>query len=316
MKGLVLAIKKTIKKNPIVAKAVRSGIAFFRTRSERKAYVYINKNYAQLFEKYNNLPNIGESRAGTAQSICEKEREAYPVWVCWFQGKENMPEIIKMCYNSLVKNANGHKINLITEKNYAEFVDIPEYIFEHHRKGAITRTHLSDIFRMSLLSRYGGLYADASIYVTKKLPSFDELLFWTGKWSNGCDYSKRARWTGFLLYCLPNNPLVCFVKEGLYKYWRENNKLVTYLIIDVFIALAYEKISAVKSLMDKSPATKRGVFDLYSKLNSEYDKEKYDALCEEISFHKLTYKEDFMEYTKEGKLSFYGHLMQEWRNSQ
>jgi len=304
MSGLIFKIKKIIKRNPIVSKAVRNGIAFFRCRSERKVYAYVDKNYTQLLEKYNNLPNL---ETETRQKSCE-----YPVWVCWFQGEENMPEIIKMCYNSLLKNANGHKVNLITENNYSEYVDIPEYICEYHRKGVITHTHFSDILRMSLLPKYGGLYADASIYVSQKLPSFDGIPFWTGKWTNGCDYAKRTKWTGFLLYCLQDNPLACFVKECLYKYWNENNKLATYLIIDVFITIAYEKIGVIKDLMDNVPATQRGVFDLYSFLNSEYDKEQYDSICKEVCFHKLTYKENFKEYTKEGKLTFFGHLMQEW----
>ncbi|MCL2793625.1 MAG: capsular polysaccharide synthesis protein [Spirochaetaceae bacterium] len=307
MSSLLFSTKKMLKKNPVFSKIARSLITFFRRRSERKVYAYIRKNYTQLLEKYNNVTDFP---AKPESKLCEES--AYPVWVFWFQGEENMPEIIKMCYSSLLKNADGHKVNLITANNCSEFIDIPEYISEYHRKGVITHTHFSDILRMSLLSKYGGLWLDASIYISKKLPPFDGIQFWTGKWTNGCEYSKKTRWTGFLLYCLQNSPFAGFVKEGLYKYWNENNKLATYLIIDVFITLAYEKINVVKNLMDNVPATQRGVFDLYSMLNSEYDKEEYESLCKEICFHKLTYKEDFMEYTKEGKLTFYGHLMQEW----
>ena len=305
MNDLIFAMKKMIKRNPIVTMLVRRVIIFFRQRSERKFLEYIKKNYTQIVEKYNNLP------IETGRRVCESE--PYPVWVCWFQGKENMPEIVKMCYDSLLKNADSHKVNLITENNYTEFVDIPEYICEKHRKGIITNTHFSDILRMSLLSQYGGLYVDATIFISKKLPSFEGISFWTGKWTDGCEYVKRTRHTGFLLYCLPNNILGCFVKECFNKYWLENKKLLVYLILDVFINLAYEKISVIRDLIDNVPAARRGMFDLYSMLNSEYNKEEYESLCKEISFHKLTYKEDFREYTKEGKVTFYGHLMQEWR---
>jgi len=304
-----LKLRKMIKKAPAVTKVLRYAAAFLRARVYRKATVYLSSKYKHLAEKYNNpasLPTETERKLFAS--------EPYPVWVLWLQGEENMPEPVKMCYDSMLKNAGGHKVNLITKDNYAEFVDIPECISEKYGKGIISHNHFSDIMRVCLLSKFGGLWADATIYVSEKLPTFDEFSFWTGKWTDGCDYAKERKWTSFLLYCLPNSPFACFIRECFFKYYGEHDKTVSYFIIDIFISIAYNEISAVKDFMDSVPSTRRGMSDLYSMLNSEYNEEEYEALCKEICFHKLSYKDDFRKSAKDGKLTFYGYLMQKSLN--
>jgi len=300
-----LAIRKAIKKFPVVTKFLRGAVAFLRDINYRKASVRIKRNYKRLAEKYNNVTDIPtENERGLSTP------KPYPIWVVWLQGEENMPETVKICRDSLLKNADGHKVNLITESNYAEFVDIPEYIYEKYKKGIISPAHFSDVLRVCLLSKFGGLWVDATIYVSEKLPSFDTFSFWTGKWTDGCDYAKERKWTSFLLYCLPDSPFACFIKECFFKYCGENRKFVSYFLIDIFISLAYDEINIVKDLMNRVPATQRGMSDLYAMLNSEYNEEEYKALCKEICFHKLSYKDDFKKCTKDGKQTFYGYLTQ------
>ena len=77
----------------------------------------------------------------------ESNKSKY-VWICWFQGIENAPDIVKKCYESIVKQFGKEKdIVVITDENYNKFVDIPEYIIEKYKKGIITPTHFSEIGR-------------------------------------------------------------------------------------------------------------------------------------------------------------------------
>lgn len=41
-----------------------------------------------------------------------------PIWVCWWQGEEQMPDIVKACYHSIQKHACTHPVILITSENY------------------------------------------------------------------------------------------------------------------------------------------------------------------------------------------------------
>ena len=45
-----------------------------------------------------------------------------PIWVMWWQGEENAPEIVKCCINSIRKNANNHEVIIISEKNLKNYV--------------------------------------------------------------------------------------------------------------------------------------------------------------------------------------------------
>jgi hypothetical protein len=270
-----------------------------RDRAKHKMAAYIRENYQHLFKKYNNMtPTVTVAATD------------YRVWTCWLQGEKNMPETVKMCYRFLLKNAGKRKVNLITSDNCGEFVDIPGHIREKYEKNIISRTHYSEVLRIRLLCEYGGLWIDPTTFVSSELPSFRGFSYWTGRWNGGCRFSRSKQFTDFLSYCLPNDILWGFLNEFYIDYWDKNDKLISYYILETAMRCAYENIKPVKDATDAVPITGQGMFDLYSMLNSEYNEEKYKALCEEVRFHKLTYKEDFRKYTKSGKLTFYGYLYQ------
>ena len=59
-----------------------------------------------------------------------KQDENYKdcIWICWWQGLENAPEIVKRCVASIQKHAGNHKIIMITDENYKEFISFPMWI--------------------------------------------------------------------------------------------------------------------------------------------------------------------------------------------
>jgi len=303
MGNSLFILKKTIKKNPVLTRIARLFFDAARNAAKRRAAAYIRKHYKHLFDKYNGLsvPQISSN-------------VNYPVWTCWLQGEENMPETVKMCHHSLIKNAEGRKVTLITSDNYADFVDIPENIREKHTKGIISRTHYSDIIRIHLLCKYGGLWIDATTFVSGKLPTFDGFPYWTGRWNGGRRFSRTKQFTDFLSYCLPNDVLWSFLKDLYIDYWGKFDKLSSYHFLEVAMRCAYEDIESVKIATNAVPVTRQGMFDLYTLLNSEYDQETYDALRNEICFHKMTYKEDFRKRTVNGKQTFYGYLYGTYEN--
>lgn len=78
------------------------------------------------------------------------------IWVFWWQGEENMPTIVKACYNSIKKNRGLYKVILLDQKNFYNYVNIPTYILNKLESGKISITHFSDILRFNLLAKYGG----------------------------------------------------------------------------------------------------------------------------------------------------------------
>ena len=50
------------------------------------------------------------------------QNDIYSIWIFWWQGLENMPEVVKICYNSVLENAGEHPVHLITKENYKQYI--------------------------------------------------------------------------------------------------------------------------------------------------------------------------------------------------
>ena len=158
---------------------------------QRANFSVSEKKYSALIQKY--------SQAVIDEKTCPRVRqEDYQIYFCWLQGKENLPPIIRCCYNSLKRNAGSYKIVFIDEKNFSNYVDIAPHIMDKFRAGKITRTHFSDILRVNLLERHGGLWLDSTILVTEPLEKHKD--FWQMNY-----FTKKI--------CHDKNPLNSFVKS-------------------------------------------------------------------------------------------------------
>lgn len=161
------------------------------------------------------------------------------IWVFWWQGEENMPTIVKACYNSIKKNRGLYKVILLDQKNFYNYVNIPTYILNKLESGKISITHFSDILRFNLLAKYGGWWMDATIYLPQSIEYKNSL--YTIKQPYNPDYISNGLWSGFLWYMPIGHPLAIFVRDCLHTYWYKENKLVAYFLIDHIIKLFYDK---------------------------------------------------------------------------
>jgi hypothetical protein len=252
------------------------------------------------------------------------------IWVFWHQGLAAMPEVVRLCYNSVLRHAGTHPVQLVTGANFRDFADIPDYVLEKLRSGIITRTHFSDILRAALLSKHGGIWMDATIFVadaitldaipffTIKSP-FDNFCISHGKWagltySNGGSLQSAApsvnRWTGFLLAVdSGENVLFDFMKTIFYAYWKDHEDLIDYLFIDYILNIAYDTYPPIKKLVDDAPLSKYDIqYLLHDNCSRPYSEELFQDCRAKSAFHKLTYKTHYDKYTYTNALTVYGHI--------
>ena len=86
------------------------------------------------------------------------------VWVCWFQGMDQAPELVKKCFESLQRNLTDREIILITSDNMCNYVQFPDFILDKWKNGKITHTHMTDLLRLELLIKYGGMWVDSTVF--------------------------------------------------------------------------------------------------------------------------------------------------------
>ena len=88
------------------------------------------------------------------------------IWFLWLQGLNNAPLVVRKCYESWLRHNPGWDVILLDESNIKDYITI--------RSMGITTQAFSDILRINLLARYGGIWVDATCFCNKPL---DEWLY-------------------------------------------------------------------------------------------------------------------------------------------
>lgn len=214
------------------------------------------------------------------------------VWICWFQGIENAPEIVKKCYESIKENLSDREIILITENNMQEYVKFPDYIIEKWKKGIITNTHMTDLLRLELLIEYGGLWLDATVLCTSNnIPEYilnSDLFFFQCLKPGRDGHSQYI--SSWLISAKTNNKILMATKYLCYEYWKKNNYMIDYFLLHDFMSIVLDfYLDDWKKVI---PASNSTPHILLLRLFEKYDEETWNAIKKMTCFHKLSYKFD------------------------
>lgn len=243
----------------------------------------------------------------------KKEDLSNVIWVCWWQGLENAPLLVKKCIKSIKKSAGNHKVILLTEDNYKDYISIPKWVEEKQKKGIITRTNYSDLLRLSLLAEYGGMWLDATFYCNNiNLDEYFKLPLWTIKRPNyGHASVACGNFAGYSLYCNRENRWIFSTIRDLFLYyWENNDDMVDYLMIDYMIVLAQKHNPKIEKAFKCIPSNNPNCDELYKILHMPFDKEKWKKITENTGLFKLSWKNSYKEISSKSK-TFYGKIVDE-----
>lgn len=262
--------------------------------------LYKNGNPVDIFEDHPKVLNY--------------ERQI-PVWICWWQGFEDAPELVRICRKSIYEHMTPDIFQIIeiTLDNVNEYVHFPDWIVEKFERGIISMTQLSDMLRMALLYYYGGVWMDATYFVahpirrehilnTEKFYSLHlEHLPWK---TDVCD----GLWAEHFLKYEKGALLPRFVLNGFYYYYAKNNENLDYFMADYLIKIAYLNFSEIKEEIDALPLVDDFSYRFVEYLNEPYDEESVCSMLEHADFYKLTYKKEFYKKDLLERETIYGYL--------
>ena len=275
-------------------------------------YKYSELFFKNFIDEYRvNISHYAKSYENLSTDLSDK----IPVFICWWQGLHNMPPLINMCINSIYKNIPQDiaEVHLITFENVNQYVNFPQYIIDKFNSGLITMTHLSDILRMNLLSKYGGMWIDATYYFSAPLDCkiFMDYEIFTLKFSHTIWKADivQGRWSGNFLYCQKPNILTHFCLNALYEYWKHQDSLIDYFLIDYIIALCYDNFPEIKNSFDKCPFQSLSVFKLQQMLSHPFDMSLYNKLTFDTHIFKLSWKNNYSTEDLLRHQTFYGYLL-------
>lgn len=249
------------------------------------------KNYLYRWSKQQGI-DITSTSCPVQKSTLDSDNEEFPIWVCWLQGYDQMPEVVKLCYKSLNKNSpeNG-RVYLITKNNISDYVCIPEFIQDRLRNGLLSRTHFSDYLRIALLNRYGGLWIDASIFVSKpfELKLQKDQLFTIRLPKQSDTFVSDYRWTVSILGCVKGNILFAKLQQLMEQYIITHKEFIDFFLFDYFIAILYEHNDSIRNMIDSVDINNPEFYLLSKNINLIADEKNCGILFRQ-PFHKLSWK--------------------------
>lgn len=232
------------------------------------------------------------------------------IWMCWWQGETNAPEIVKACINSVRRNAGDHEVIVITDENLSDYVYVPDWVLEKVHSGVMSRTNLSDLLRLSLLAEHGGMWLDATFFCSGPLDEYMSVPIWSIKRPDYLHASVACgMFAGYSLACDPANrrPFVV-ARDFFLEYWRRSDTLVDYLLVDYLIVLAQKYCNSVAMGFENIPSNNPQCDELIKVLGESFDASEWERLKEDTQLFKLTWKQDFPE-SLDGRDTFFGRLL-------
>ena len=263
---------------------------------------------------------LAEQTAAYQSSVFDPDARqpgVIPVWFCWLTGESSMPELVRLCHTRLQRMLpeGRAKLTLLTLDNYRQYISLPDWVERKYADGIISPAHFSDVLRFSLLSRYGGMWLDATVYASAPIPEdYLSAPYYTQKVRDKSLWPKEpshAQWCGFIWSGCAGNPLFSYLRDGLCAYWKKHDTVVDYIFFDYIILAAYHGVPAIRQMIDAQEPNNEEIWALWKLLPQPFDRVAYEALCRKNIFHKLTYKGALIRQTEDGRETYYQHLLAE-----
>lgn len=231
--------------------------------------------------------------------------EKKKIWVCWLQGYEQAPPIVKQCIKSIKQHSFEIEVVLLDNNSLSQYITIPSYIEEKNKRGIIPNAHYADYIRLMILSKFGGIWIDSTTFLTNKLP---EYVISSDLFCFKCQPIGKVLASNWLISSIANHPIINQVLMLLDEYWKKENRLVSYSIFHLFWTMVVEYNNDNKHLWYRVP-----YFDdvnckiLQQELFTDFSDKRYEEIKNISSIHKLTYK--FPASMQEKESTFYNKII-------
>lgn len=213
------------------------------------------------------------------------------IWQYWHQGVENAPDLIKASFRSVKKYVPDYEQRILSYDTIKDYVDIPQKYYDLLEKKKIPIAIFSDILRLYLLEKYGGIWMDSTIYLTDKLPEeVQQAEFFCFK----IDETKSFTQTALKCYFIKtpsNNVFIKLLKSTIENYWQKNDYLINYFMFEHIMTMLRDKSSDVNNIVENIPELKnidRNI--LCTKLYDIFNIEEFEKAINNNSIHKISYK--------------------------
>lgn len=263
---------------------------------------YLDSQYGNYIESY----HIREY---------DKKYDKNTIWVFWAQGTEKMPELVKICLNSIIGKNKDCNVIVLTNKNFQQYIEIPHEILKKYKNGNIKTAHFSDILRYTILGKYGGIWLDATIYCETHIDrEFVENDFFSLKCIDLFPFfPSNGEFSTYAISGKPNLFLFQCLSDLLINYFQNYEKEIDYLLPDYFIKLIMMKNKETAKLIQSVKTNNVNHYCLLNNISNKFDEEQYNNwITNDTNLFKLSYKYELKEFDNNNNPTYYHYIKQRY----
>ncbi len=273
------------------------------TRNERQHRLvlgYLRKHFPEIMTEIRETP------------VQYEDEPVRKIWVFWWQGLQNAPEVVKKCRKILKRENSGkYEVIEVNKDNFNQYCSIPPHILKLLDAGKITVTQFSDMLRASLLYENGGIWIDSTVL---SLHSVEEQIIQYPFFTIHLNYPDdgtvaKFKISGFFLACKKGNTYMKLLRDFMFAYWKKQKLLINYLLIDYCMILIANENKEYDRLLNSVPLSNPNVHTLREHINDEYNIKEWENVTKNTNFFKLSYKIKLNQSTPNGYFTNYYHIL-------
>lgn len=225
------------------------------------------------------------------------------VFVYWDR-PDRMPPMVAAARRSLHRHV-GDQWELVElqESTVSQWADLDPVIME--RVGGLP-AQFSDYLRLKLLQKHGGLWLDATVYLTGDLWEATAVVRAQEAFLFRYAGSRVGSW---FFWAAPDSYVLNAITAVYELWWRQEGRLTNYFLWHDIVEMLYwvdpEYRAAWDDMVETHP---RAALAMLGKLSADFDEDEFDRLSTGSLIHKLTYK---LPPGVEARASFARHIVED-----
>ncbi|MEV6298415.1 capsular polysaccharide synthesis protein [Actinoplanes sp. NPDC051861] len=220
-----------------------------------------------------------------------------PIFMYWAQGFTAAPPVVQACLAALKATNPGSRVHEITDANMRAYVDVPEDLAVK-----LDRRHLSDVLRLSLLEKFGGVWVDATCHVTEPLrPRVDAALAKSGMFAFNYTGPFISNW---FLAARPDSHVLHLWRAAALLWWERCGEPTDHFLYHHIFEMLHHLDERFRLEWDEGMRLNaKPPHALQAVMLQPYDPDTFQMIREGAFAHKLQYKYPETELTSESYLA-------------
>jgi hypothetical protein len=140
------------------------------------------------------------------------------LWMYWHQGLEAAPFVVRRCIESWIALNPGWNVVVLDSGSVGDYIEVE---LSPKKREKLSVNHLSNLIRLALLDKYGGVWTDATTFCVRPLDEWIDALVPSGffVFSNPGEDRLISNW---FIAAKAGNPILRKLYERQIMFWEKH----------------------------------------------------------------------------------------------